>query len=404
MSLAAPPILAPPQRRSPAFLLAYALANAGGVIAYLPLLTLLLPIKVEAIAGPNRFGLLTATVVVGAIAASAANILFGWLSDRAVARGGGRRGSMATGLAATAGSFVLVTLASSAATVIGAVALFQVAVNAVLAPLLAIMADEIPDEQKGMAGGLLAVASPVASALSALLVGLVYVGEGARFAIVAAAMIGCALPLLLTPSRRLPPAPRPIIGHITLPRNLALASAARLMVQVAGNVLSLYLLYYFESIGPRAADAGLPAHVGHLLTIAYALPLPVALVFGRLSDRLARRKPFLLTAAVIAATGLVGMAVAHHWAASATGFGLYAVGSAVFLALHSGFAAQLLPDPAHRGRDLGLLNLTNTLPALVGPVLAWWLATPRDFSAVMLVLAGVTLAGGLIVLAVGDRR
>ncbi len=33
--------------RSPGFLGAVALANVGGVIAYLPLLTLLLPIKVE---------------------------------------------------------------------------------------------------------------------------------------------------------------------------------------------------------------------------------------------------------------------------------------------------------------------------------------------------------------------
>ena len=59
-----PDILAPPvdqrrdttggaaaERRSPGFLLIYALANAGGVIGYLPLLTLLLAIKVEALAG-----------------------------------------------------------------------------------------------------------------------------------------------------------------------------------------------------------------------------------------------------------------------------------------------------------------------------------------------------------------
>ena len=71
---------------------------------------------------------------------------------------------------------------------------------------------------------------------------------------------------------------------------------------------------------------------------------------------------------------------------------------------NAAFAMQLLPTPAHRGRDLGLLNLTNTLPALLGPLLAWMLATPRDFSAVLLVLAALTLAGGLAMLGVRSRR
>ena len=75
--------------RSPGFLGAVALANAGGVIAYLPLLTLLLPLKVEGLSGEARIGVFTATVFAGAIAASISNVLFGWLSDRSVARGGG---------------------------------------------------------------------------------------------------------------------------------------------------------------------------------------------------------------------------------------------------------------------------------------------------------------------------
>jgi len=51
-----------------------------------------------------------------------------------------------------------------------------------------------------------------------------------------------------------------------------------------------------------------------------------------------------------------------------------------------------------------LLNLANTLPALLGPLLAWMLATPRDFSAVMLALAALTLAGGFAMLGVRTSR
>lgn len=393
-----------PAHRSIGFLLIFALANAGGVIAYLPLLTLLLPMKIEAVAGEARIELFTATVIAGAIAASLSNILFGWLSDRSVARGGGRRRWMAIGIVATLLSFACVVIAASPAEIILSIIFFQAAVNALLAPLLAIMADEIPDAQKGMAGGLLSLANPVASAVSAILVSMSALDEASRFAIVSLAIAACAAPLLLVRARPIPAptAARPAV--VMLRRDLAIVWGARLLVQVAGNALSLYLLYYFESIAPDQSPLTMASRVGHLLTIAYIIPLPIAVLLGRLSDRLNRRKPFLLAMAALAAFGLVIMALAGDWTMAAAGFCLYAIGSAVFLALHSGFSMQLLPNPDHRGRDLGLLNLTNTLPALLGPLLTWSLATPRDFDTLMLVLAGLALCGGLAILAVRGRR
>ena len=386
--------------RSAGFLLAYALANAGGVIGFLPLLTLLLPMKVQGLAGDARIGLFTATVIAGAIAASISNILFGWLSDRSIARGGGRRRFVAGGLAATALSYAGIAVASSPTAIVLAIIGFQLAVNAMLAPLMAIMADEIPDAQKGVTGGLLALASPLASAVSAVLVG-VALTEAGRLGFVVLAVAVLITPLIFIPSRPVVATVGPVAEPV-LRRDLLTAWTARLLVQIAGTALFFYLLYYFESI--VASWDGLPARVGHVMTIAYIVPLPIAVLLGRLSDRTDRRKPFLFGAAVFAALGLFGMALAEQWNTAVLAFGLYAVGSSVFLALHSAFAMQLLPDPQHRGRDLGLLNLTNTLPALLGPLLTWLLATPQDFDAVMLVLGGLTLCGGVVILAVQGRR
>ena len=395
---------AAPPRRSPAFLLLYALANAGGVISYLPLLTLLLPMKIEQLAGEARIGLFTTTVIAGALAASASNVLFGWLSDRSVARGGGRRRWVAIGIAATALSYAGVAMAASAGAIVLAVVCFQCAINMLLAPLLTIMADEVPDGQKGVAAGLLALGGPLASGFSALIVGAAMLDERARFAAVAAGIALLVAPfLLLTRARPVADVPAARPGQKLARQDLAIAWGARLLVQVAGNVLSLYLLYYFESVVPGETPLTLASRIGHLLTIAYIAPLPVALVLGRLSDRSGRRKPVLLGAAAVAAAGLGVMAAADGWTIGAAGFALYTVGSAVFLALHSGFAMQLLPSARHRGRDLGLLNLANTLPALAGPALTWLLVTPRDFSAALLTLAGLTLAGGLAVTAVRGR-
>lgn len=390
-------------RRSLRFILLVALANAGGVIGFLPLLTLLLPVKVAEVAGDDRIAVFTTTVIAGAVAASASNILFGWLSDRSVARGGGRRRWIAVGLAGLATSFAAVATAATPVQIVLAVVLFQTAVNALLAPMFAVMADEVPDSQKGVSGGLIALGAPLASAVAALMVAIGVSGEPARLAFVFAAVLFCVLPLILTPARIAPaaiaPEEAPLLG-----RDLAVAWTSRLLVQIAGNVLWLYLVYYFASIDPHTPTSKSVGPLGQLMTIAYLIPVPVAVLAGRWSDRIARRKPFLIAFALLAALGLTGLAFARDWNMAAVAFALYALGSAAFLSLHSGFAMQLLPDPRHRGRDLGLINLTNTLPALIGPLLTWALATPHDFRAVMLTLAGLTLLGGLLVPAIRHRR
>jgi len=296
-----PTPVASPNRRSWRFLLVFALAYAGGTMGYLPLVAFLLPIKVAAIAGDARIGLFTATALCGTVSAILANLLFGWLSDRSVAEGGGRRGWMVGGVLATAGAYGLVLVANTPVTLVVAVVIFQGAVNAILAPMLAIMADEIPDTQKGLVGGLLAFAYPLAAGLATVVVGMARHGEAAQLAVIVLAVAICVAPLVLTPAQPAPaptepPPPRSLTQH-----DLRIAWLARLLLQAAGNSLTLYLLYYFQSLEPNTPPLVLAGYAGHMLTLAYILPLPFAILIGRLSDQLGRRKPFLLGSAVLTA-------------------------------------------------------------------------------------------------------
>ncbi|MEG8038146.1 MFS transporter [Sphingomonas sp. LR60] len=386
-----------PRAFSPTYrlLAAFSLAHAGAVIGYLPFLSLLLPLKIDRLAGEARIGWLTVAIVLGAATASGANILFGWFSDRSVARGGGRRGWIAGGLVALLLSYAAIAVAAQPAFLIAAVLAFQCAVNAVLAPMMAIMADEIPDDQRGLAGGLLAIGPPAAGAVSAFLVADAGRSEAAQLVLILGLTVAAVLPLLFVrraPVPSPPRAPDPAPAH-----RLWVASIARLLVQLAGGALSLYLLYYFQSIAGSVPPRTLATRVGTLLTISYILPLPVAVMAGRLSDQAARRTPFLVGAAVAATLGLLAMAMVAHPVVGAIGFVTYSVAAAVFLALHQAFAVRLLPDPRHRGRDLGLINLSNTVPSLLGPLLTWALATPGDFTLLLVVLAALTLAGGVLI-------
>ena len=251
---------------------------------------------------------------------------------------------------------------------------------------------------------MLSLGYPIASGVLAAVMAVTALGEGGRLMAVVGAAAICLIPLIAVRARPLPIVDQPPATAALQRRDLAVAWIARLLFQVAGCVLQLYLFYYFESIVPDLPKSVLATDIGRLLIISFIAPLPIALVFGRLSDRLDRRKPFLVAAAIVTAIGLAGMAVAHDWTVGAIAFALYTIGYSVFLPLQAAFSMQLLPDPRHRGRDLGLLNLTNTLPSLLGPLLTWWLASPRDFAMLMAMLAVLVLCGGFAMLGVRGRR
>ena len=412
MAAADPSTSAGPQRRSLLYLLLYALAYGGVVVAYVPLLSLLLPLKVEEMAMADKVGLLSLTTLCGAVAASLANIAAGMLSDRSVARGRGRRGWVIGGLVATLASFIGLRLCVTPASLVAAVVVFQVALNVMLAPLTAIAAEEVPDAQKGALGGVLGAAYPVGSMAAILVTATPGLTETAQFAIVGLMVTAGLAPFLfflrpvaLTQASVAPrSAPAGSIGR----RNLALVWGARLLVQMAGIILFAFFLFYFESVdhaGAVSSSRKLAGRIAWLSGLVTLLTVPLAILVGRASDRIGRRKPFLIAMAGTAVVGLLMMAVFPKWGPAAAGYVMFACGSSVFLALLSAYAMQLLPAPDHRGRDLGILNLANTAPAILGPSLTFAMVTAYGFGPLMLMLAGLTaVAGGLMLLVRDEDR
>lgn len=382
------------------------LAYAAGVISYVPLLTLLLPIKVEMIAGVDKVAVLSLATLAGAAAAGPANILAGALSDISVRRGAGRRRWVFAGLAATLAAYALLLLCRTPAAIIGGVVAFQLAVNLMLAPLMALVADEAPDEQKGLVGGLFGAVYPLGSVAGVLVTAWPEMAEVVRFAIVGGlVLIGMTPFLMLT---RAPAAlaltPGSPVQQARGARNLTLVWMARLLVQVAGAILFCFSFFYFETVRDAAREPRvLAAAVAWLSGAAAVVTVPLAVVLGRWSDMAGTRKPFLAAMAGLVTVGLLIMALLPDWAPASVGFMMFACGSAVFLSLQSTYAMQLLPSGEHRGRDLGVLNLTNTIPSMVAAVLAFAVARVGDFGPLLLLLALFTAAGGGLMLLVRDR-
>ncbi|WP_309621715.1 MFS transporter [Novosphingobium sp.] len=384
---------AAPAARPDTFVLLYALAWAGGAIAYTPLLMILLPSHVANLAGTDAgIGWLARIALAGALVASLGNVVFGYLSDIT----GNRRGWIAGGLVLSALLLPRIGKAQTLDGLIMAVVAWQLALNMMLAPLAAWAGDRVPDSSKGLLGGLMAIA-PGAGALSGALVtqpGLIPGTE--RLAVVALIVAACVVPVLwLAPpggatGRRTADQPPPITPAAR--RKVLQMWGARLSVQIAEATLFAYLLFWLRSLDPAIGEN----KTALLFSVIMVLSIPVALAAGRWSDRVDRPIVPLAVSALVSAAGLIGMALAADLTLAMAAYGLFGLASAVFLSLHSSQTLRILPRPGRRGRDLGLFNLTNTVPSLIMPWLAITLVPLFGYQALFVILAALALCAAAL--------
>jgi MFS family permease len=380
------------EQQSRQFLFLYALAVAGGAIAFVPFLTIVLPSHVTDFAGDRSLSLLAHIAFAGAIAASVANILFGWLSDVT----GRRRPWIATGLLLACAMLVSVREMRDPAKLIAIIVAWQFCLNMMLAPLTAWAGDCVPDSQKGLLGGLMAFA-PAMGALSGVLVTWkrLVIAEHRLIWVAGLTMI-CVMPVLLFGR------PRPVVLQTPVPSQSRAAFSigglaskmwlARLLVQIAEASLFAFLLLWFRSIDPAFAEN----RVAGIFTAVLSAAVLFALLFGYWSDKHGKPIQPLVLSAAIAALGLGVMAASTGLVTALLGYVVFGLSSSIFLALHSSQTLRVLPNPDWRGRDLGIFNLTNTVPSLIMPWLTLALVPVYGFGALFTVLALLALAAAAL--------
>jgi MFS family permease len=369
------------------FLWLFALAWAGGAVAYVPFLTILLPLRVVAIAGDDSVRVLGFITFFGAVAASVGNILFGWLSDRSA----DRRPWVAAGLLISLTLLVSVPVGRDPFSIIALVVCWQLALNMMLGPLSAWAADRVPRHKTGFLGGLMAL-SPALGALSGVIATVPGLADATqRLWLVAAMVAACVAPVILFVGKT--PAPTADDREQGPPRRFAARMwLARLLVQIAEAALFAYLLIYFRTLDPGVDESRIARLFGAVLAAAF----PIAILVGRHADRSSRPARPLAICACFSAVGLLAMSAASNVGQAVAAYIVFGLATTVFLSLHSGLTLRVLPDPANRGRDLGIFNLTNTVPSLIMPWLTILIVPARGFAALFVVLAILAVASATL--------
>jgi MFS family permease len=386
--------------QSKRFLYLYALAVSGGSVAYVPFLTILLPNQATALWGKEALSVLAQATFAGAVAASLANILFGWASDKAQSR----RALIVVGAVLSSALLSAMQFATSPAMLFVLIVLWQLALNMLLAPLAAWAGDCVPDSQKGFLGGLLSFAPALGGLAGALVTLPGLAGQGERLMLVSAMVVTMVMPVLFLGR----PKPMPhlnegvnIVDQSVEPKRDASHTVirmwvARLCVQIAEASLFSFLLLWFRSVVPAFSDNDSAMVFAGVLGISVV----ATLVVGRWSDRQNRPITPLWISAVISSLGLGVMALAGGLILAIAGYIVFGLSSNIFLALHSSQTLRVLPAPQNRGRDLGFFNLTNTVPSMIMPWLTLALVPTFGFDALFILLAALAGTASVILITI----
>ena len=402
------------------FIAAFTLAQIGAYVSFMPLFQVLLPLKAEAIDSSNKAVVLSQVAIWGAIVASVANLLAGAISDRTTSRFGRRRPWMIAGALGTVASYLMIMRAHSALSLMLGVVCFQLAFNLLFSALLAVLPDRVPDVQKGRVAAFLSLGHPIGSMAGAVLVGGLLITEGSRYLAIGLVLLVAIAPFALSlndtplPASERPPMPwRAFLADLWVNPlehpDFALAWISRFMVLVAITLTQNYMLYYLQdALHYSRLFSGRPAEQGLALltTVATCAHVTCAMIGGMLSDRLRRRKLFAAGAALTLAAAMITFSLAPGWPIVVVGFLIFGCGAGCYYAVDIALVSQVLPSQKNAGKDLGVINLANTLPQALAPVLALYFLGPAhvNYHALYLVAAGLATAGGLAILPIRGVR
>ncbi|HEV7742151.1 MAG TPA: MFS transporter [Pseudolysinimonas sp.] len=383
-SAALQPFAEPRKAVTGGWIAAFATAWLGIWMAQLAPVQLLLPHQVDVVrdlvGSTDWLQSVVAFGIISGIAGACALIAYpltGALSDRTTSRFGRRRPWIAGGAVLFAVSLAFLGLQN---TYVGLGIFWSLALTGfcvLTAALTATISDQVPVAQRGFVSGWVSAPQAIGTVLGLLLVVYVITSQVLGYIVLGVLLLVLVLPFLLvakdavlTREQRPKLSRRAFLSSMWIsPRkypDFAWTLTSRILINL-GNALGTTMLLYFLTYGLKV-DA--PDDDIILLSLIYTVFVVIAsLVLGRLSDSWGRRKPFVTFAAILQALAAILLALAPSFPVAMFAGALLGLGYGCFLSVDQALATQVLPDPADRGKDLGIMNIASAVPQAVAPLL-----------------------------------
>lgn len=400
------------------FIFAFAFAYAGFWIACLMPGVVTLALKVQTLVAPDAAaGALSLIAGVGVLLPLVIMPVVGRLSDRTTSRIGMRRPYLLVGAVGVVVLGVVMGLAPNVPVLLAAYALYSVAANLIGTPLLAVISDRVPVEQRGVVSGLVGLTLPVSMIGGTFIIQLVAANTLLTFLLPPMiAALSVIVFIALVKDRHLPkdaPKPKLSVSEIASsfwvnPRrhpDFAWAWFSRLLFVTAYGFLTTYQAFYLlNHIGSRPEE--IPQQIFFATVALSVTTILTSMVGGKLSDFLRRRKAFVLTSAAVYGVALIIASLVTGFNGFLLAMAIAGIGYGAFLAVDLALVTDVLPDKDNAGKDMAVFNMSSTLANAVAPAIApiILLIGGGSYSALFLVAGAVAIAGGIAILPVRSVR
>jgi MFS family permease len=347
--------------------------------------------------------------IVSGIAGVAAFIAFpvtGLLSDRTVSRFGRRRPWIAGGTLLFAVALAVLGLQENIVGIGVCWTLAIIGFCVLAAALTATISDRVPVGQRGVVSAWISAPQAIGTILGLVLVLTLFTGQFFGYLGVAVLLVLLVIPFLVwTPDDVLTPQARDARIRGSLLEELWISPRqfpdfgwtllGRVLVNIS-NALGTSLLLYFLMYGLHDAHAEDDLLVLVLIYMVFVVLSSIGA--GWLSDRLGRRRVFVFVSSTLQALAALLLAFVPELSVAMVAAGLLGAGYGCFLSVDQALATQVLPDPATRGKDLGIMNIATAVPQAIGPLLgAGVIALLGGFQGLFILAAVFAFAGALAV-------
>ncbi|MFF4053331.1 MFS transporter [Streptomyces chartreusis] len=355
------------------------LALLGWSIALVPPLAVTIALRLRELDIAGSAGNLGLVLGVGAFFSFITNPLAGRLSDRTMSRHGMRKPWILAGAIIGYVGVAIIAYAPNVLFVLTGWSVAQVGLNFALAALVAMLPDQVEPRRRGRVASFISLAQNVGGVGATFLVQLFPIGTlqvlvPSLFGVVL--MLGAVAPIkdrirTERPAERLDV--RALFGSFVFdPRrypDLGWAWLTRFFLNTTQFTATSYLTYFLiENLD--VSDAEAPTMVFQAVLANAVGLLLVTPVLGWLSDKVGRRKPFVITSSLIATAGLALIAMSTSIPLLLLGQLILGAGTGAFFAVELALLADVLPNEETAGKDLGVANLAQSLPQSIIPVAA----------------------------------
>ncbi|MGV3184757.1 MFS transporter [Weissella paramesenteroides] len=368
----------------------------------------LLPAKIGELAPDNKVALVAIASAIAMIVATIVNIIAGSLSDVTRTRYGKRAPWIVINSILSALCLIALSMTKSVAMLLTVWGIYQAVLNAVVAPMIAQISDRVAPKWRGTISSFYGIGQAIGNYGSGIVASQFIDTSAVGIQVLAAfALIGGILSAFLAKEPSNLNEPKVDFNVATLKQNFMfpikdardyyLALAGKMLMVTGQYVIVGYQLYIFTDY-MKLGKVETAASIATMSAILMVTGIVFTALAGPIADKTRKLKaPVALSTILLGVGAFFPFLAAKPWTMFAYAV-VAGIGMGAYNAVDQALNVSVLPNPNSAAKDLGIINMANTLGQVFGPMIAAIAISTMGYHSIFPVETIICVVGGLLIM------